>query len=293
MFTSRRTFADGRNQGNKMKNQNDKTRKTVEAEAKKEAIAKQAEAKRQATIKKAKEEAKEAQRVADETAKAEAKKQKEAEAKAKQEAKEAKENRAIEEANKQARELADEEQALLSKGADVVIATFFEASEAMGKESRTATLTMKLAWKNPEEIGQPLIQEANEKLATLGGNTLKRFKSEIRATQRLFNKKEIQDELLGEDRESRVYFGMGKKPMLNNGLIEESQVNQYLFCEIPVDPEPEQELEDLSEIIGDWIEKMREEIPCTNPNEVQIEFLRETFKNSIDTIKAEQERFKL
>ena len=189
--------------------------------------------------------------------------------------------------------MADEEQALLSKGADVVIATFFEASEAMGKESRTATLTMKLAWKNPEEIGQPLIQEANEKLATLGGNTLKRFKSEIRASQRLFNKKEIQDELLGEDRESRVYFRMGKKPMLNNGLIEESQVNQYLFCEIPVDPEPEQELEDLSEIIGDWIEKMREQIPCTNPNEVQTEFLRETFKNSIDTIKAEQERFKL
>jgi hypothetical protein len=280
-----------------MKKQIGKTRKTVEEEAKKEARAKrklkQAEAKRQGIINKAKEKAKEAQRVADADAKAKAKKQKEAEAKAKQEAKEAKELRAIEEANKQARELADEEQALLSKGADVVIATFFEASEAMGKESRTATLTMKLAWKNPEEIGQPLVQEANEKLATLGGNALKRFKTEIRATQRLFNKKEIQDELLGEDRDSRVYFGMGKKPMLNNGLIEESQVNQYLFCEIPVDPEPEKELEDLSEIIGDWIEKMREEIPCTNPNEVQIEFLRETFKNSIDTIKAEQERFKL
>jgi len=293
MFTSRRTFADDRNQGNKMKKQNEKTRKTVEAQAKEEARAKQAEAKRQATIKKAKEKAKEAQRVADEDAKAKAKKQKEEEAKAKQEAKEAKELRAIEEANKQARELADEEQALLSKGAEVVIATFFEASEAMGKESRTATLTMKLAWKNPKEIGKPLVEEANEKLATLGGNALKRFKTEIRATQRLFNKKEIQDELLGEDRDSRVYFGMGKKPMLNNGLIEESQVNQYLFCEIPVDPEPEKELEDLSEIIGDWIEKMREEIPCTNPNEVQIEFLRETFKNSIATIKAEQERFKL
>ena len=276
-----------------MKKQNEKTRKTVEAQAKEEARAKQAEAKRQATIKKAKEKAKEAQRVADEDAKAKAKKQKEEEAKAKQEAKEAKELRAIEEANKQARELADEEQALLSKGAEVVIATFFEASEAMGKESRTATLTMKLAWKNPKEIGKPLVEEANEKLATLGGNALKRFKTEIRATQRLFNKKEIQDELLGEDRDSRVYFGMGKKPMLNNGLIEESQVNQYLFCEIPVDPEPEKELEDLSEIIGDWIEKMREEIPCTNPNEVQIEFLRETFKNSIATIKAEQERFNL
>ena len=224
-------------------------------------------------------------------AKAKAKADKEAEAKAKAEAK------ALAEAEAKARADADFN-TQLDEGAEEITRQYFEAIDEAGEKGRTATDKLKLAYLNTE-VGECLLKQCTEYLNTYAGNRLKRFKADVKNSQKLFNKANVQDDIAqregrptGKDRTERVYFGLVKEPMVEAGISEADDIGKYTMVLIKAEP-TKTELVELDTVVGDWIEKAREQIPCTNPTAEQVQFLKEAFANSIETIRAEQERYKL
>ena len=224
-------------------------------------------------------------------AKAKAKADKEAEAKAKAEAK------ALAEAEAKARADADLN-SQLDQGAEEITRQYFEAIDEAGEKGRTATDKLKLAYLNAE-VGDYLVSQCTEKLNTYAGNRLKRFKAAVKNSQKLFNKANVQDDIAqregrptGKDRTERVYFGLVKEPMVDAGISEADDIGKYTMVLIKAEP-TKTELVELDTVVGDWIIKVREEIPCTNPTAEQVEWIKSGFANSIETIRAEQERYKL
>jgi hypothetical protein len=258
-----------------------KAEKVAELKAKEKAKAdKEAKAKAVKVLKEAKAKAKaeaKAQAEADKEAKAAAKSKAEAEAKA----------RADADLNTQ-----------LEKGAEVITQEYFDAIDEAGKKGKTATDKLKLAYLNTE-VGDYLVSQCTEKLNTYAGGRLKRFKADVKNSQKLFNKANVQDDIAqregrptGKERTNRVYFGLVKEPMVEAGISNADDVGKYTMVLIEAEPKTET-LTELDTVVGDWIEKAREQIPCTNPTAEQVQFLKEAFANSIETIKAEQERYNL
>ena len=239
-----------------------------------------------------------AEKVAELKAKAKAKADKEAEAKAVKVLKEAKaEAKAQAEAEAKARADADLN-TQLEKGAEVITQEYFDAIDEAGKKGKTATDKLKLAYLNTD-VGDYLVSQCTEKLNTYAGGRLKRFKADVKNSQKLFNKATVQDDIAqregrptGKERTNRVYFGLVKEPMVEAGISEADDVGKYTMVLIEAEPKTET-LTELDTVVGDWIEKAREQIPCTNPTAEQVQFLKEAFANSIETIKAEQERYNL
>jgi len=254
-----------------------RTRAEVERKAKAEKVAElkaKAEAKAKAKEDKAK-------------AKAKAKADKEAEAEAK----------ALAEAEAKARADADLN-TQLDEGAEEITRQYFEAIDEAGKKGKTATDKLKLAYLNTE-VGECLLKQCTEYLNTYAGGRLKRFKADVKNSQKLFNKANVQDDIAqregratGKDRNERVYFGLVKDPMVKAGISEADDIGKFTMVLIKAEPKKD-ELVELDTIVGDWIEKVREQIPCTNPTAEQVQFLKDGFANSIETIRAEQERYNL
>jgi len=261
-----------------------RTRAEVERKAKAEAIAK-AEAKAKAKEDKAK-------------AKAKVKADKEAEAEALKVLKEAEaEAKALAEAEAKARADADLN-TQLDEGAEEITRQYFEAIDEAGEQGRTATDKLKLAYLNTE-VGECLLKQCTEYLNTYAGNRLKRFKADVKNSQKLFNKANVQDDIAqregrptGKDRNERVYFGLVKDPMVKAGISEADELGKYTMVLIKAEPKTET-LVELDTVVGDWIEKVREQIPCTNPTAEQVEWLKDGFENSIETIKAEMDRYRV
>ena len=253
-----------------------RTRAEVERKAKAEAIAK-AEAKAKAKEDKAK-------------AKAKAKADKEAEAEA---------LKVLKEAEAEAKARADADlNTQLDEGAEEITRQYFEAIDEAGEQGRTATDKLKLAYLNTE-VGECLLKQCTEYLNTYAGNRLKRFKADVKNSQKLFNKANVQDDIAqregrptGKDRNERVYFGLVKDPMVKAGISEADELGKYTMVLIKAEPKTET-LVELDTVVGDWIIKVREQIPCTNPTAEQVQFLKDGFANSIETIRVEQERYKL
>ena len=224
-------------------------------------------------------------------AKAKAKADKQAEKEAKAEAK------ALAEAEAKARADADLN-SQLDQGAEEITRQYFEAIDEAGEKGRTATDKLKLAYLNAE-VGECLLKQCTEYLNTYAGNRLKRFKADVKNSQKLFNKANVQDDIAqregrptGKERNERVYFGLVKEPMVEAGISEADDIGKYTMVLIKAEPKTDT-LVELDTVVGDWIEKAREQIPCTNPTAEQVQFLKEGFANSIETIRAEQERYKL
>ena len=224
-------------------------------------------------------------------AKAKAKADKQAEKEAKAEAK------ALAEAEAKARADADLN-SQLDQGAEEITRQYFEAIDEAGEKGRTATDKLKLAYLNAE-VGECLLKQCTEYLNTYAGNRLKRFKADVKNSQKLFNKANVQDDIAqregrptGKERNERVYFGLVKEPMVEAGISEADDIGKYTMVLIKAEPKTDT-LVELDTVVGDWIEKAREQIPCTNPTDEQVQFLKEAFANSIETIRAEQERYKL
>jgi len=283
----------------------DKTKKTKASKGTKtvEQINKEAKAKartRAEVERKAKAEARAKAKAKEDKAKAKAKAKadKEAEAKALKVLKEAKaEAKALAEAEAKARADADFN-SQLEQGAEEITRQYFEAIDEAGKKGKTATDKLKLAYLDAE-VGEYLVSQCTDKLNTYAGNRLKRFKADVKNSQKLFNKANVQDDIAeregrptGKERTERVYFGLVKDPMIKAGISEADELGKYTMVLIKAEPKTDT-LVELDTVVGDWIEKAREQIPCTNPTDKQIEWLKEAFANSIETIKAEQERYNL
>ena len=239
-----------------------------------------------------------AEKVAELKAKAKAKEDK---AKAKAQAKAEKEAKAQAEALAEAEAKARADADLntqLDEGAEEITRQYFEAIDEAGKKGKTATDKLKLAYLNTE-VGECLLKQCTEYLNTYAGNRLKRFKADVKNSQKLFNKANVQDDIAqregratGKDRNERVYFGLVKEPMIEAGISEADDIGKFTMVLIKAEPKKD-ELVELDTVVGDWIEKVREQIPCTNPTAEQVQFLKDGFANSIDTIRAEQERYNL
>ncbi len=239
-----------------------------------------------------------AEKVAELKAKAKAKEDK---AKAKAQAKAEKEAKAQAEALAEAEAKARADADLntqLDEGAEEITRQYFEAIDEAGKKGKTATDKLKLAYLNTE-VGECLLKQCTEYLNTYAGNRLKRFKADVKNSQKLFNKANVQDDIAqregratGKDRNERVYFGLVKEPMIEAGISEADDIGKFTMVLIKAEPKKD-ELVELDTVVGDWIEKAREQIPCTNPTAEQVQFLKDGFANSIDTIRAEQERYNL
>ena len=239
-----------------------------------------------------------AEKVAELKAKAKAKEDKaKAKAKAKADKEAEAEAKALAEAEAKARADADLN-TQLDEGAEEITRQYFEAIDEAGEQGRNATDKLKLAYLNTE-VGECLLKQCTEYLNTYAGNRLKRFKADVKNSQKLFNKANVQDDIAqregratGKDRNERVYFGLVKEPMIEAGISEADDIGKFTMVLIKAEPKKD-ELVELDTIVGDWIEKAREQIPCTNPTAEQVQFLKDGFANSIETIRAEQERYNL
>jgi hypothetical protein len=124
------------------------------------------------------------------------------------------------------------EQDVLSGGVKATVARYFDCATKARKNGATTTTIMKYAsgWnagkqvKTHDKLRAELLTATDTKLDTLAGNALKNFKAEIKGTQRLFNKKQVQDLLLGKDRTKRVYFGSVQQKDIDNEKISAEQV---------------------------------------------------------------------
>lgn len=276
-------------------NKEAKAKARTRAEVERKAIAKKRAELKAKEILKVK---KEAEAKAKKEAKAKAKADKEAEAKALKVLKEAKaEAKALAEAEAKARADADLN-TQLDEGAEEITRQYFEAIDEAGEKGRTATDKLKLAYLNTE-VGDYLVSQCTEKLNTYAGGRLKRFKADVKNSQKLFNKANVQDDIAqregrptGKERTERVYFGLVKQPMIDAKISEADDIGKFTMVLIEAEPKTDT-LVELDTVVGDWIEKAREQIPCTNPTAEQVEWIKEAFANSIDTIRAEQERYKL
>ena len=123
---------------------------------------------------------------------------------------------------------------LLEGGVNETVKRFYDNATAMNKNGKTTTGIMKLAsgYNNgiftpePElmQLQLELLQHADRQLETLTGPALTTFKAEIKGTQKLFNKKNVQDLLLGKERTQRVYFGTLQQKDIESGKIPQEQV---------------------------------------------------------------------
>ena len=124
------------------------------------------------------------------------------------------------------------EQDVLSGGVKATVARYFDCATKARKNGATTTTIMKYAsgWnagkqvKTHAKLRAELLTATDTKLETLAGNALKNFKAELKGTQRLFNKKQVQDLLLGKERTQRVYFGQLHQRDIDNKKISAEQV---------------------------------------------------------------------
>ena len=127
-----------------------------------------------------------------------------------------------------------EAETLLEGGINKTVERFYSNATAMNKNGKTTTGIMKLAsgfnagifTAVPElmQLQLELLQHADKQLETLTGPALTTFKAEIKGTQKLFNKKNVQDQLLGKERTQRVYFGTLQQKDIESGKIPQEQV---------------------------------------------------------------------
>ena len=133
------------------------------------------------------------------------------------------------------------------------ILELFSSSNLANYHSEVVTETLVEATKN-DKLKIDLLEACEIKSAILTDDALAGFKLEIKRMQRLFNKKGVQDRVLGKERETRLYFGKVKSTMVDNGQAKESQLGTYQFLEVPMPQAKEKEVKDLAEIVGDYIE---------------------------------------
>jgi len=74
-------------------------------------------------------------------------------------------------------------------------------------------------------LREALLKKLHSNLETLQGRPLQNLKKNVKATQRLFNKKGVQDRLLGKERTKRVYFG-GLDYLIEQDKITDKQVQE-------------------------------------------------------------------
>ena len=121
---------------------------------------------------------------------------------------------------------------LLEGGVDETVKRFYDNATAMNKNGKTTTGIMKLAsgynnatyTSDNEDLRDAILKHADTQLETLAGPALTTFKAEIKGTQKLFNKKNVQDLLLGKERTQRVYFGTLQQKDIESGKIPQEQV---------------------------------------------------------------------
>jgi len=119
----------------------------------------------------------------------------------------------------------------LAGGVTATVNRYFDSATTLGKAGATTTAIMIEAscYKDGKQLkkGEPLrnalLKKLHSNLETLNGRPLQNLKKNIKATQRLFNKKTVQDRLLGKDRDTKVYFG-GLDHLIDRGLISSEQV---------------------------------------------------------------------
>ena len=124
------------------------------------------------------------------------------------------------------------EQDVLSGGVKATVERYFDCATKARKNGATTTQIMKYAsgWnagkqvKTHAKLREALLTASDTKLETLAGPALKNFKAELKGTQRLFNKKQVQDLLLGKERTKRVYFGQLHQRDIDSEKISEEQV---------------------------------------------------------------------
>ena len=135
----------------------------------------------------------------------------------------------------EARKAFDQQQhieSLLEGGVDETVKRFYDNATAMNKNGKTTTGIMKLAsgynnatyTSDNEDLRDAILKHADTQLETLTGPALTTFKAEIKGTQKLFNKKNVQDLLLGKERTQRVYFGTLQQKDIESGKIPQEQV---------------------------------------------------------------------
>jgi len=121
----------------------------------------------------------------------------------------------------------------LEGGITKTVTRFFDKAAAQTKSSAVTTEIMMAAscWKNGKAVkgGIPLknalLKELHNKLDTLSGTALANVKKDIKNQQKLFNKKGVQDRLLGKERVKRVYFG-GLDYLIEQDKITDKQVQE-------------------------------------------------------------------
>jgi len=138
----------------------------------------------------------------------------------------------------------------LSGGVSATVNRYFESATTLGKAGATTTAIMIEAsgWKEGKRIKKgdklrkALLTKLQTQLDTLEGRPLQNLKKNVKATQKLFNKKTVQDRLLGKDRTTKVYFG-GLDHLIDRGLISQEQVKseglkagEYCFTTIEAKP---------------------------------------------------------
>lgn len=144
----------------------------------------------------------------------------------------AKEAKAEAKANVERIAIESEAEALTEGGINKTVERFYSNATAMNKNGKTTTGIMKLAsgynnatyTSDNEDLRDALLSHADSQLETLTGAALTTFKAEIKGTQKLFNKKNVQDLLLGKDRVCRVYFGTLQQKDIESGKIPQEQV---------------------------------------------------------------------
>ena len=121
---------------------------------------------------------------------------------------------------------------VLTGGVQATVTRYFTCANALTKNGATTTTIMKYAsgWSAGKQVEthaklkEALLTATDTKLDTLAGPALKNFKADVKATQRLFNKKQVQDLVLGKERTQRVYFGTVQQKDIDSAKISEEQV---------------------------------------------------------------------
>jgi len=189
----------------------------------------------------------------------------------------------------------------LAGGVKATVERYFESATTLGKAGETTTAIMIecAGWnagkrvKKGDSLRVALLKKLHTNLETLEGRPLQNLKKNVKATQRLFNKKGVQDRLLGKERTKRVYFG-GLDHLTDKGLITTEQVKtegltagEYCFTTIEAKPVTEQEYKSRQEINEKHTEEHR---PALNSKqEDKDEYLYDltaTLKHIQEEIKA-------
>jgi len=190
----------------------------------------------------------------------------------------------------------------LAGGVTATVNRYFDCATTLGKAGETTTAIMIecAGWnagkrvKKGDALRDALLKKLHTNLETLEGRPLQNLKKNVKATQRLFNKKGVQDRLLGKERTKRVYFG-GLDHLTDKGLITTEQVKsegltagEYCFTTIEAKPVTEQEYKSRQEINEKHTEEHRPALNAGQPEKDEYLYdLGETLKH----IKAEIEAF--